>query len=110
MGIDLRQRIVAFDQERLQFGFGQEHYAGSVCKANDGNVYLVCGHNHNSIVRVDGLEKMQRAGGAIAVTGPDIDRTEAWEITRAAPPSSRPLNASPTWAPAPRMPVPNRAR
>jgi hypothetical protein len=63
---------------------GEEHFGGSVTLAEDGNVYAVAGHNHNSVVRVDGLEKMQRMSGALTVTKADLDKTVLWEQQRVA--------------------------
>jgi hypothetical protein len=62
---------------------GEEHFGGSVCMAEDGNVYAVAGHNHNSVVRVDGLERMQRLNGALTVTKADLEKTVLWEQQRA---------------------------
>ncbi len=59
---------------------GQEHYQGCVVKANDGKVYAVAGHNHMSIVRIDGLEKLQRISGAITVSARDVEATRQWRL------------------------------
>ncbi|MEI6518804.1 MAG: hypothetical protein WCO98_01985 [bacterium] len=61
---------------------GEEHFFGSVTKANDGKVYAVAGHNHNSVVRVDGLESMKRLNGTQIVTKTDIEKTMDWEQQR----------------------------
>jgi len=60
----------------------EEHFQGFITKANDGNVYAIAGHNHNSIARVEGLEAMQRVKGAVAVTRDDIAKTQAWEVQK----------------------------
>lgn len=57
----------------------QEHYQGCVVAAADGKVYAVAGHNHMSIVRIEGLERLQRLAGTIAVTAADLERTRAWQ-------------------------------
>lgn len=62
---------------------GEEHFWGYVTKANDGNVYAVAGHNHNSVVRVDGLEAMKRLNGPLTVSKADLEKTQSWEIDRA---------------------------
>jgi len=62
---------------------GQEHYHGCVVKGADGKVYAVAGHNHVSIVRVDGLEQVQRMTGSCTVTTADLDKMRAWELTKA---------------------------
>lgn len=62
---------------------GQEHYHGCAVKADDGKVYLVAGHNHVSIVRVDGLEQVQRVAGDCTVTQESIAKTQAWDVVRA---------------------------
>lgn len=63
---------------------GQEHYQGCVVKANDGKVYAVAGHNFNAVVRVDGLEKIQRIPGTITVTPNDVEQTQLWTVRKAA--------------------------
>ena len=61
-----------------------EHYAGSICAAEDGKVYAIAGHNHISIIRVEGLERMRRLpGGALTVTRADQQRVAAWEVEKA---------------------------
>ncbi len=62
----------------------EEHFGGSIITADDGRIYAVAGHNHNSVVRVDGLEDMQRISGVVAVTRDDIEKTHAWDQQRAA--------------------------
>lgn len=57
----------------------QEHYQGSVVTAADGQVYAIAGHNHMSVVRIEGLEKLQRLAGAVTVTPDDLQRTQAWQ-------------------------------
>ncbi|MBA3685110.1 MAG: hypothetical protein H0W72_07700, partial [Planctomycetes bacterium] len=58
-------------------GLGEEHFFGSICLAEDGNVYAVAGHNHASVVRVDGLERMKRLpGGEVTVTPADHLRVQ----------------------------------
>lgn len=66
-----------------ELNVGEEHFMGHIGKANDGKVYAVAGHNHNSIVRVDGLEAMKRLTGSVAVTKADIEKTVAWDQQRA---------------------------
>ncbi len=46
---------------------GQEHYQGCVVRTDDGNVYAIAGHNHISVVRVEGLEQAQRINGELTV-------------------------------------------
>ncbi len=62
---------------------GQEHYQGCVVHTDDGNVYAIAGHNHMSIVRVDGLESLQRMQGAVTITADDINKTQDWQVQRA---------------------------
>jgi hypothetical protein len=59
-----------------------EHYQGCVVKADDGKVYAVAGHNHASVVRVDGLEDVVRREGTIRVTADDLARTRDWETSQ----------------------------
>ncbi len=61
----------------------QEHYQGCIVKAENGVVYAVAGHNHMSIVKVEGLEQLQRLNGEISITVDDINKTQAWTLQRA---------------------------
>ena len=61
----------------------QECYQGHVLKANDNHVYAIAGKNHMSVVRVDGLEQLQRLSGPVNVTQADIDATRAWQQRKA---------------------------
>lgn len=58
---------------------GQEHYQGCVVKADDGKVYAIAGHNHMSVVRIEGLERLARFSGAVSVTPTDLEQTAAWQ-------------------------------
>ncbi len=62
----------------------QEHYQGCVVKTPENKVYAVAGHNHISIVRVDGLEQAKRLSGSLQVTVPDLEKTRAWDVQRQA--------------------------
>ena len=59
---------------------GQEHYAGSVVRTDDGNVYAIVGHNHMSVVRIDGLESLQRLGGELTITEAELEKTREWKL------------------------------
>jgi hypothetical protein len=61
----------------------QEHYGGSICAAEDGMVYAIAGHNHLSIVRVDGLEGIRRMSGTLTVTMADVVRAREADVDRA---------------------------
>ncbi len=60
-----------------------ETFHGHLCAAEDGRVYSIAGKNHISILRVDGLEKMQRLSGSVEVTADDIRQTMAWAADKA---------------------------
>jgi hypothetical protein len=62
---------------------GQEHYQGCVVNT-DGHVYAIAGHNHISVVRVDGLEQVQRVKGELTVSPEDIEKTRQWALREAA--------------------------
>lgn len=81
----------------------EEHFQGCIVKAHDGKIYAVAGHNHNSIVRVDGLEAMKRLSGAIAVERGDLDTAVAWGIQQAALEQKRngPKHGTMTYVPNP---------
>jgi hypothetical protein len=55
-----------------------ETFHGHLCRADDGNVYSIAGKNHISILRVDGLEKMQRISGTVEVTNDDVRKAMDW--------------------------------
>src|SRR5690606_17559219 len=51
-----------------------EHFWPLLCKTSDGNVYLTAGKEHSSILRVGGLENVQRIDlGQFTVTSGDLD-------------------------------------
>ena len=61
-----------------------EDFCGTITRADDGHVYLIAGGNHNSIVRVDGLEGMVRLHGSLTVTKDDLEKARAWQVKKAA--------------------------
>jgi sugar lactone lactonase YvrE len=63
---------------------GQEHYQGCVVSPAEGQVYAVAGHNHASVVRVEGLERLQRLGGELAVSADDVEKTRLWRLSQTA--------------------------
>ena len=68
----------------LDMRMDAEDFCGTITRADDGNVYLIAGGNHNSIVRVDGLPGMTRLQGTLTVTKDDLDKTQAWQVKKAA--------------------------
>lgn len=59
---------------------GQEHMSGSFCKTReDGRFYVVAGHNHASVVDVQGFDKFKRLGGTLTVTQKDVDAAMEWD-------------------------------
>ncbi|HUU68001.1 MAG TPA: hypothetical protein VM186_00640, partial [Planctomycetota bacterium] len=65
------------------FSLGGEHFSGSFTRTADGKYYVVAGHNHSSIVEVQGLETLQRAQFTLTVTPKDAVACEAWHRRRA---------------------------
>ncbi|MCX5661344.1 MAG: hypothetical protein NTW19_16815 [Planctomycetota bacterium] len=62
---------------------GQEHFWGYLCKTvADGKFYAVAGHNHASIVEVQGLDKFKRLSGSVVVADADIAKTALWDRGR----------------------------
>jgi hypothetical protein len=63
--------------------FAQEHFHPTITQTADGTIYMVCGHEHSSIVRLDGLESVQRRDfGTVQATeqtlaGLPTEQTEA---------------------------------
>lgn len=43
----------------------QEHFGGALTQVDDGRVFLVVGHNHSSVVRIDGLDGIERFEGKV---------------------------------------------
>jgi len=63
--------------------FGEEHFWPTLNQTADGNIYLVAGHNHASIVRVDGLGTIRRIPAApLEVTAQMAAECNAYFIQR----------------------------
>jgi len=58
---------------------GQEHYQGNVAAPDDKQVYAIAGHNHMSVIKVDGFESIIRLDGKTTVTGEDLIKTSEWK-------------------------------
>jgi hypothetical protein len=59
---------------------GGEHFSGYFCKTReDGKFYAVAGHNHISVVEVQGFEKFKRLGGTLTVTPKDVEAAMEWD-------------------------------
>jgi hypothetical protein len=59
---------------------GQEHFSGYFCKTReDGKFYAVAGHNHISVVEVQGLDGFKRLKGTITVTKEDVAAAMEWD-------------------------------
>lgn len=59
---------------------GQEHFSGFFCKTReDGKYYAVAGHNHISVVEVQGFEQFKRLGGVVTVSREDVDAALTWD-------------------------------
>ncbi len=64
---------------------GQEHFSGYFCKTReDGKFYAVAGHNHISVVEVQGMEQFKRLGGTLTVTREDVNAAMEWDRKRQA--------------------------
>jgi len=62
---------------------GQEHFSGYFCRTfADDKYYIVAGHNHASVVEVQGIEKFKRFEKDVVVTTDDLRRVQQWEHTR----------------------------
>ncbi|WP_020473463.1 NHL repeat-containing protein [Zavarzinella formosa] len=62
---------------------GEEHFNGYFCRSEvDGKFYAIAGHNHLSIVEVQGLEKFKRITGTITVTSDDLKKAQEWDARR----------------------------
>ena len=59
---------------------GAEHFNGYFCRTREDNkYYAVAGHNHISLVEVQGIEKFTRFGGKLTVSKQDIDAALQWD-------------------------------
>ncbi len=45
-----------------------EHFGGTFNQLADGRIFLVAGHNHNSVIRLDGLDHVRRMDGDLIVS------------------------------------------
>lgn len=61
---------------------GQEHYQGCIVRTQDNKVYAVAGHNHMSVVRVEGLEQAKRLNGTLRVSPEEVVQTREWDVQR----------------------------
>ena len=57
---------------------GQEHFAGYFCRTADNKYYAVAGHNHVSVVEVDGIDKFVRGHGDITITPAMLEQAVTW--------------------------------
>jgi sugar lactone lactonase YvrE len=61
--------------------FFDEHFWPTINQGSDGRIHLLVGKNHNSIVRVDGLESVRRLPATtLEVTAAQVAAAEAWRI------------------------------
>lgn len=61
-----------------------EDFHGHVTRAEDGNVYAIAGKNHITVIRVDGLEAMQRRQGTLVVGEAEVAASERWVAEKTA--------------------------
>ncbi|HTN73657.1 MAG TPA: hypothetical protein VL096_00360, partial [Pirellulaceae bacterium] len=60
-----------------------EDFHGHVTRAEDGHVYAIAGKNHVTLMRVDGLERMQRVHGTVEVKAAHLQQTQQWAARKA---------------------------
>jgi len=59
---------------------GQEHFSGYFCRTRqDHKYYVVAGHNHASVVEVQGIERIKRLGGELRVSPEDVKTGIEWD-------------------------------
>jgi hypothetical protein len=61
-----------------------EDFHGHVTRAEDGKVYAIAGKNHVTVIRVDGLEALERRTGTLAVSQADVAATARWVAEKTA--------------------------
>ncbi len=60
---------------------GEEQWFPSITQTENGSVYLVAGHEHNSIIRLEGLESIQRITlGEVTVSEQDLSTGAMYEL------------------------------
>ncbi|MGD0091343.1 MAG: hypothetical protein ABSE73_15610, partial [Planctomycetota bacterium] len=62
---------------------GEEHFGGGYVRTHDGKYYLIAGHNHNSIVELQGLETMARQQAKLVLTAQELATAEQWHARQA---------------------------
>lgn len=61
--------------------FFDEHFWPTINQGSDGHIHLLIGKNHNSIVRIDGLDSIRRLPIApLEVTAAQLAVAESWRI------------------------------
>lgn len=73
---------------------GQESFFGSMTKTSDGNVYIVAGHPHASIIKISNLDSIKRIQGTVKVSPDEVLRAAKAEETAAL--EKRKAEASPS--------------
>ena len=68
-----------------------EHFGGTFTQLADGRIILVVGHNHNSVVRIEGLEKIQRFAGNVQLTAAQYSRAERAIVAKVSQAESKTL-------------------
>lgn len=65
-----------------------EHFGGTFTQMKDGRILLVVGHNHNSVVRVDGLDRIRRFSAKVTLGAEPQAGQPAANVTSPPPPST----------------------
>ena len=62
---------------------GQEHFSGYLCRDQESDdVYVCAGHNHISVTKVTGLDRVQRHTGTIKVDAETVQKAREWLASR----------------------------
>lgn len=62
---------------------GQEHFNGYFCRSQtDNKYYVVAGHNHASVVEVQGLDQFKRFTRPLEVKAEDVRAAQEWDQAR----------------------------
>jgi hypothetical protein len=73
----------AREMELTDISVGQEHFHGYFTRSEqDGKYYAVAGHNHISVLEVEGLDKAERVDGVLEITAADVERAKQWDMRR----------------------------
>jgi len=70
------------DMDVSEITFGEECFGPTFTQTKDGKFYIICGHHHASIVKVEGLDSIKRFKTKIKITPKDIIACEDYAVKK----------------------------